>query len=35
MMFALFLLTGVMCIASAIVAIVQVMRIDPTTVLAR
>jgi putative ABC transport system permease protein len=35
MMVALFLLTGVMCVASAIAAIVQVMRIDPTTVLAR
>lgn len=35
MALALFLLTGVMCVASAIAAIVQVMRIDPTTVLAR
>jgi putative ABC transport system permease protein len=35
MMFTLFLLTGVMCVASAIAAIVQIMRIDPTTVLAR
>lgn len=35
MTFALFLLTGAMCVASAIAAIVQVMRIDPTTVLAR
>jgi putative ABC transport system permease protein len=35
MTLALFLLTGVMCVASAIAAIVQVMRIDPTTVLAR
>jgi putative ABC transport system permease protein len=35
MTFALFLLTGVMCVASAVAAIVQVMRIDPTTVLAR
>lgn len=35
MMFMLFLLTGVMCVASAIAAIVQIMRIDPTTVLAR
>ena len=32
---ALFLLTGMMCVASAVAAIVQVMRIDPTTVLAR
>jgi putative ABC transport system permease protein len=35
MTFALFLLTGMMCVASAVAAIVQVMRIDPTTVLAR
>lgn len=35
MMFTLFLLTGVMCVASAMAAIVQIMRIDPTTVLAR
>ena len=35
MSFALFLLTVVMCVASAIAAIVQVMRIDPTTVLVR
>jgi putative ABC transport system permease protein len=35
MTFALFLLTGAMCVASAVAAIVQVMRIDPTTVLAR
>ena len=35
MTLALFVLTGVMCIASAIAAIMQVMRIDPTTVLAR
>ena len=35
MSFALFLLTVVMCVASAIAAIVQVMRIDPATVLVR
>ena len=35
MSFALFLLTVVMCVASAIAAIVQIMRIDPTTVLVR
>ncbi|MBV8631570.1 MAG: ABC transporter permease [Silvibacterium sp.] len=35
MLFALFLLTVVMCVASAIAAIVQVMRIDPATVLVR
>jgi putative ABC transport system permease protein len=32
---ALFLLTVVMCIASAIAAIVQVMRIDPALVFTR
>ena len=35
MTFALLLLTGVMCVASAVAAIVQVMRIDPAAVLAR
>jgi putative ABC transport system permease protein len=35
MTLALFFLTGAMCVASAIAAIVQVMRIDPATVLAR
>ena len=35
MLFALFLLTVVMCVSSAIAAIVQVMRIDPATVLVR
>jgi len=35
MSFALFLLTVVMCVASAVAAIVQVMRIDPATVLVR
>lgn len=35
MTFALFLLTGAMCIASAVAAIVKVMRIDPAMVLAR
>ena len=33
--FVLFLLTVVMCVGSAIAAIVQIMRIDPATVLAR
>lgn len=35
MTFALFLLTGAMCIASAVAAIVKVIRIDPAMVLAR
>jgi putative ABC transport system permease protein len=35
MTLALFVLTGAMCVASAIAAIVQVMRIDPSSVLAR
>lgn len=35
MSLALFVLTGAMCIASAMAAIMQVMRIDPATVLAR
>ena len=33
--FALFVLTVAMCVASAIAAIVQVMRIDPTLVFTR
>jgi putative ABC transport system permease protein len=35
LMVGLFLLTVVMCIASAIAAIVQVMRIDPAVVFTR